>query len=344
MFWTYNNTDVMRPKSLGTSIMVSAFMCSCHGIMKMNDLKSYRTFEAGSNREGWFCNDNLIKQLREILYVIEALHENCDLLFAFDNSMSHHKAPPDGLDAKSLTLNDNGKNIPDNMRDGTYINEHNEEIRQPMRYTDPVTGLIIKKGIRTLLMERKKWRSGMLLICGSCRINQPKEARTEFEPNLNYPCCATYVLSNEPDFASQREWLREVIEEAGHKIIFYPKYHPELNYIEMVWCKAKAFLRRKCSNNYNHLKRLLPQVLEEEISVPFVRRIERHCLRIMSAYCIGLEGPILDYATKEYRSHRRLSLNQMSDIQREFCERTGKEINESSVGAQNIFEFDSDDE
>jgi len=39
----------------------------------------------------------------------------------------------------------------------------------------------------------------------------------------------------EPDFLEQKEWLTEEIEMLGHKIIFYPKYHCELNFIENIW-------------------------------------------------------------------------------------------------------------
>ena len=41
-----------------------------------------------------------------------------------------------------------------------------------------------------------------------------------------------YVLSQEEDFLEQEERLAEVIQRAGFNIIFYPKHHCELNYIE----------------------------------------------------------------------------------------------------------------
>ena len=56
-------------------------------------------------------------------------------------------------------------------------------------------------------------------------------------------CCATYVLSQEPDFLAQREWLVEVVNGFGMDVIYYPKYHCELNFIEMIWCWVKAYLR-----------------------------------------------------------------------------------------------------
>jgi hypothetical protein len=49
-------------------------------------------------------------------------------------------------------------------------------------------------------------------------------------------CCARRCLSQQTDFNNQPEWLREVVEvEHGHKILFFPKFHCELNFIEMVY-------------------------------------------------------------------------------------------------------------
>jgi hypothetical protein len=33
---------------------------------------------------------------------------------------------------------------------------------------------------------------------------------------------AREMLSAQPDFASQREWLKEVVESAGHTILYFP--------------------------------------------------------------------------------------------------------------------------
>lgn len=43
---------------------------------------------------------------------------------------------------------------------------------------------------------------------------------------------------------------------AGHAIDFFPKFHCELNYIEMIWAYAKKFLRRRCTYNFNNLRLL----------------------------------------------------------------------------------------
>ena len=55
-------------------------------------------------------------------------------------------------------------------------------------------------------------------------------------------CCMQRVLSLQPDFRAEKPLLQLVIEKAGHKCFFLPKFHCELNPIEMVWGQAK---RRK---------------------------------------------------------------------------------------------------
>ena len=43
------------------------------------------------------------------------------------------------------------------------------------------------------------------------------------------------VLSEQADFRGERPLVQLVIEKAGHKCYFLPKFHCELNPIEMYW-------------------------------------------------------------------------------------------------------------
>jgi hypothetical protein len=52
-------------------------------------------------------------------------------------------------------------------------------------------------------------------------------------------CCMRRVLSLQPDFVMEKPLLQVIIEKAGHKCLFLPKFHCELNPIEMVWGQAK---------------------------------------------------------------------------------------------------------
>jgi hypothetical protein len=91
-------------------------------------------------------------------------------------------------------------------------------------------------------------------------------------------CCARRRVTNEPDFLGQREWLREVVENSGHRIMYFPKFYCEFNYIEMVWAYIKANLRRSCI--------LLPVELDT-IPIALFRSAARHCFRFMSGYRQG---------------------------------------------------------
>ena len=300
--WMENRKKALKPKSLGSSIMISAFVSDVQGV------ESYVTFKAGTNRDGWFTNDDLIAQMERDLPMIEERYpkDEYDIVFAFDNSMTHHKRPPDGLDASLLPLKDGGKNAP-KMRDTTFVNSRGETIAQRMQNAKGE-----QKGLKSILEERGLWDTSMRLQCTMCKEGVPHSERQARYPALEngsriftVRCCASYCLSQQPDFLAQREWLREWIEDRGHSLIWYPKYHCELNFLEMIWAYIKAKLRKLCNYNFAEFEEILPQVLEN-LPMEFVRKVKNHCFRAMSAYRIGMEGPLLDYAIRKYKSHRRI--------------------------------------
>ena len=130
-------------------------------------------------------------------------------------------------------------------------------------------------------------------------------------------CCAKFCLSQQPDFLAQKKWLTEVVTLRGHEIIFYPKYHCELNYIKMIWGYLKSLLRRKCTYNYKDLKNKIPDFLENKIPLSFIRRASRHCFRFMSAYRVkDLDQTMLNYCMKKYSSHRRIPFTTLPEHMR----------------------------
>jgi hypothetical protein len=52
-------------------------------------------------------------------------------------------------------------------------------------------------------------------------------------------CCLTHVLSLQSDFCNEKPLTQQYIEKHGHLCKFLPKFHCELNPIEMVWGYAK---------------------------------------------------------------------------------------------------------
>jgi hypothetical protein len=47
------------------------------------------------------------------------------------------------------------------------------------------------------------------------------------------PCCLARILSGHYDFFHQKSAITTLIKERGHKCVFLPKFHCELNPIEM---------------------------------------------------------------------------------------------------------------
>lgn len=75
-----------------------------------------------------------------------------------------------------------------------------------------------------------------------------------------------------------------------------------------VWAYLKSYLRRNCTYNFKDLKALIPVALDEVIPIAVFRRFARHCYRYMDGYEKGIEGPLLDFASKKYSSHRALPI------------------------------------
>jgi hypothetical protein len=74
-------------------------------------------------------------------------------------------------------------------------------------------------------------------------------------------CCARRVLGAEKDFRNQKGRLQEEVENLGHRVLFYPKFHCELNFIERYWCRAKWFARENCGYGFEALKAIVPEAL-----------------------------------------------------------------------------------
>ena len=320
--------------------MISGFVCDCHGFMSDDhDLsegsnKSFEFFEAGINRDGWFKNVDLVKQLENTLALMKRLHPDCEIVLAFDNSMNHHARAPDGLDASLLNLSDGGANKREIIRDGWY---ERDGTRIPHKmHTDEG----VQKGVKTILTERGKNLNTrnlpMNLLCQPCKSNITDADRaTNIANGSDERCCARYTLSQEPDFLEQEEWLTEKVKQAGHRIIFFPKFHCELNFIEAVWGWMKSYHRRNCTYNYGKLKAGLPKTMLQELPLSSVRKYSRSCFRFMSGYRLGLEGPLLDYAMKRYTGHRRIPEGIQAAIEADFvrrqAQRTGLRVDEAVV-------------
>ena len=198
---------------------------------------------------------------------------------------------------------------PNKLRNGWFV-KNGERLEFQMQNEHG-----IQKGLRSILQEREKWLPELKLECKDhAAADAAAQALGEIPSST---CCARRRVANEPDFLAQREWLREVVEDRGHRVMYFPKFHCELNYIEMVWAYVKARLRRMCVFSIHALRESLPVEL---LTVPlaFFRRASRHCFRFMSGYRHGLTGNLLDYTQKKYKGHRTIPNFVITDLQNEY--------------------------
>lgn len=288
--WQEQSKKEIRPKGPGASIMVSGFLCQCHGLLRLPNAIAELNPDAprdstvimypGANRDGYFTNEQLAQQTKTMLKIFDILHPDCTALVAYDNSANHHAMANDASVASRLNLKDGGKSI-SLQRDGWFQNRDGSRIVQSM-LSD--TGK--QKGLRTILEERGLFVPGMKLA----------EARI--------------LLSSQPDFVGQKPLLVENVEEAGHSIIFYPKFHPEFNFIEMFWGSCKAFTRKHCDYSWKTLQTTVPMALNS-VSLSRIRRFARKSERYIDAYRlkdgnVRLTPAQVEYAVKKYRSHRKI--------------------------------------
>jgi hypothetical protein len=52
-------------------------------------------------------------------------------------------------------------------------------------------------------------------------------------------CCWSKIMSCQSDFVNECPLLQTIIEDAGHMCLFLPKFHCELNPIELFWSYIK---------------------------------------------------------------------------------------------------------
>ena len=126
-------------------------------------------------------------------------------------------------------------------------------------------------------------------------------------------CCARHILATQDDFKSKKPLLQELIEARGHKIIFYPKFHCELNYIEMYWGATKWYVRQHCNYTWKGLQENVPRAFDS-IPLKQIRKYARRAAKFMDCYRKGLTVLQAEYIVKKYKSHRKIPDNVVEEI------------------------------
>ena len=114
------------------------------------------------------------------------------------------------------------------------------------------------------------------------------------------------IVEEMRDFKFQKTKVEEMILSKGHRVMFIPKFHCELNPIERVWCHAKQYTRTHCDYTFAGLEKTIDAALNS-MTVELVRKYFRKVREYQRAYREGnIVGKEMQNTLKIYKSHRRV--------------------------------------
>lgn len=292
--WSERGHQFIKPKGKGSSIMVSDFIDEMNGRLRLTDedYERHKTakpglkqdarvlLECGENRDGYWDSKKLLLQVKDAADIAELKYpaDQYDILWLFDNAPSHRKMADDALNVNNMNMKPGGHKP---ILHDTQFTDANGVVHQQQMYTFNQKGEKIPKGTKMVLEERGINTAGM-------------HAKQQSE-----------VLAAQPDFLAETSMLEQLLVKRGHIVKFTPKFHCELQPIELYWAQGKRKVRTSCTYSIGSLRKSIRPALD---SVPLstIRKCFRKMRDYMKAYMEGkTAGVEVESAVKVYKSHRR---------------------------------------
>ena len=214
--WIQNDSQSLRKKSKDRGIIVSEFLTprgwlavpehiSADGLPRR---QATEYLEYGP--DNYRSSEKIVQHTLEIaISIFERAFPGKQAVFLFDNASRHNAYASDALLVENMNLGPGGKQAI--LCDG-FIHAKSlspQSMVFPENYPDA-----------TLRGKAK----GCKPTCSD---------------STSQKCCARQCLRLERDSQAQKGSLQEGIEACGHLVLFYPKFHCELNFIEFFWDAAK---------------------------------------------------------------------------------------------------------
>jgi hypothetical protein len=271
--WVHKTENaVPYAKGEGASMMIADMVSPDYGWLQSPDGKEKVrvVFKAGKNRQGYFTNEDILKQASSAMDILERHYPDEDHVMVFDNASTHLKRADDALSATHMpkfspklgkewdgtdwgegrqpknwgvevnVVDEDGKQVyrPDGavlkqkvkMCDGTFADGSPQSLYYPEGHD--LAGVF--KGMGQILQERGY--VGALKIRAECPKFHCEKGAVR--------CCCRRMLYNEPDFVAVESLLEIACKARGFRAIFFPKFHCELNFIEQCWGYSKRIYRQ----------------------------------------------------------------------------------------------------
>ncbi|EIN05877.1 hypothetical protein PUNSTDRAFT_115780 [Punctularia strigosozonata HHB-11173 SS5] len=294
----------LMKKSKGRIIHVSDFIEEENGRLVVLDDNGKVVRDArciiypGSKGSAWWDHEQLLAQMDNAIDIFEEAHPGCQALFIFDQSSAHASLGPDALRAFDMNKSNGGKQ---RQQHDTVIPMNNPAVQYRGKPQKMTMDDGRPKGLEQVLAERGFDVKGMQAKCSPVC------------PWENEQCCMARLLSKQDDFRNQVSLLEKKITERGHLCMFLPKFHCELNPIEMYWGWAKYRYRKVYKDKFEAAKRHAQECLDA-CPVDVIRRFFNRSWWFMSAYRKGLTGKAAEWAVRKQKSHRAVSERAMMSI------------------------------
>ncbi|PBK83278.1 hypothetical protein ARMGADRAFT_1048481 [Armillaria gallica] len=281
-----------------------------------NPLTQGRTiFRPGKNCDGYYTNAEILEQATKAMDILDHDYPNERHVFAYDNATTHTARAPDALSASKMPAKPSKTFYCDGndsvrMRDGSFPDGSPQSFYFPNNHPDvELRGLF--KGMKEIIRERNEKDAGLPNPYAKKFLAQCKNFKC---PVGRTDCCCRRVLYCQPDFVNQKSILQEHCTARGYEVVYFPKFHCELNFIEQCWGYAKR-LYRLCptSTKEDDLERNMLQSLDA-VPLKSMRKFATRSNRFMDAYRKGLNGRKAAWAGKKYHGHRVLPENILEEF------------------------------
>jgi hypothetical protein len=318
-------------KGDGASLMIADFVSADFGWLRSPDgkMSARRVMKPGKAKDGYFTSNNIQLQAEEAIKICQECWPQYEHVFIYDNASMHLKRPEDSLSARRMPKNmlKEGKNWgievtkrdpitqkPVCNSDGSYqkvkIRMGNARFAdgtpQPLYFPEGHARAGVFKGMVMILEERGF--VNMSKVRAECKGFKCIPGATS--------CCCHRILYNQPDFTDVPSILELTCKALGVLVIFLPKFHCKLNFIEQCWGYVKRIYQLNPeSSREDHLEKNALEALEA-VPLTSMRKFATRSHHFMDAYEQGLNGHQAAWATRKYQGHHVLPVSIMNDLEK----------------------------
>jgi hypothetical protein len=290
--WVHKDEKpVPRQKGDGASLMVADFVSADYGWLRSPDgEQSARVlFKAGKARDGYFTNEDILQHAETAMAILDAHFSNEKHVLVFDNATTHLKRADDALSARQMSKFPTKPDKPFFGVERTVTGADGKPVYQRdgklLKHKVPMADGRLPDGRPQSFYfppghEQAGTFKGMATILEERGFGDMKKVRAEC-PKFRCPkaaerCCCRRILYNQPDFVEVESLLETTCKARGYQVLFLPKFHCELNFIEQCWCSAKRKYRQfPLSSSETDLERNVINALDS-VSLQTMRRSVDH--------------------------------------------------------------------